>query len=173
VSCARPKSTQRALVKWIGILALTPWIVGCGEPPKPSDPALTIELRWLKGFAQEDLSQVETGLLWTLSFLGATLPRETSDLLSWRGDTVTVRLDRAGIDSDALPHWERLLAVMKASEEYYRMGALDIGRFVARKSRFEVEHHSLVRTHNAIIVNGPNHHMLSRVPVGPGTRGGS
>jgi hypothetical protein len=118
-------------VKWIGILALTPWIVGCGEPPKPSDPALTIELRWLKGFAQEDLSQVETGLLWTLSFLGATLPRETSDLLSWRGDTVTVRLDRAGIDSDALPHWERLLAVMKASEEYYRMGALDIGRFVA------------------------------------------
>ncbi len=71
---------------------------------------------------------VETELLWTLSFLGAALP-ESPNPLTWRGNVVTLRLDHAGIEADALPHWERLFASMKASEEYRVIGTLDIGRF--------------------------------------------
>jgi hypothetical protein len=107
------------------------WAGGCGQKLEPVDPALTIELRWIQGFSRESRSDVETGLLWTLSFLGAMLPRGSPDVLSWQDDTVTLRLDRAGIDAAARPQWERLLALMKASDEYRRMGALDIGRFVA------------------------------------------
>ena len=104
---------------------------GCSAPPPPSDPDLSIALRWIKGYSRESSSDVEVGLLWTLSFLGATLPAGGPDALSWRANVITLRLDHAGIGQDVLPHWKRLLAALKASDEYRDMGALDVGRFVA------------------------------------------
>jgi len=44
---------------------------------------------------------------------------------------VALHLDHAGIDARLLPQWRRLLAALKASEEYRAKGALDIGRIVA------------------------------------------
>jgi hypothetical protein len=113
------------------ILALVLLGGSCSAPPPPSDPDLSIELRWLKSYFRESRSDVEVGLLWVLSFLGATLPADGPEALSWRGDVVTLRLDHAGIGQDVLPNWKRLLASLKASEEYREMGALDVGRFVA------------------------------------------
>jgi hypothetical protein len=115
----------------IALLAIGLLVGSCAERPPPGDPALAIELRWIKGYDRESRTDVETGLLWSLSFLGATLPMTSPDPLSWSGNVVTLRLDLAGIDADALPHWERLLALLKASGEYQATGALDIGRFVA------------------------------------------
>jgi len=103
----------------------------CSAPPPPSDPDLSIELRWIKSYSRESRSDVEVGLLWTLSFLGAALPAAGPDALSWRANVVTLRLDHAGIGPEVLPQWKRLLASLKASEEYRDMGALDVGRFVA------------------------------------------
>jgi len=122
---------RRALTRAICLLAMGVLGVSCGGAPQPGDPDLSIELRWIKGYGGESRSEVETGLLWTLSFLGATLPEGAPDPLSWRDNVVTLRLDHAGIDADVLPHWERLFALMKASEEYRAMRAFDIGRFVA------------------------------------------
>lgn len=102
-----------------------------GDAAAPGDPALSIDLRWIEGYDGESRSDVETGLLWTLSFLGAALPARGPDPLSWRDEVVTLRLDDAGIDADTLPHWKRLLTLMKGSEEYRAKGALDVGRFVA------------------------------------------
>jgi hypothetical protein len=42
-----------------------------GPPPDPRD---VIELRWVKAYPRESRSDVETGLLWGLSLLGAKLP---------------------------------------------------------------------------------------------------
>jgi hypothetical protein len=106
-------------------------LAACGDAAPPADPSLSIELRWIQSYADEGRSNVETGLLWTLSFLGAGLPRRSPDPLSWHGDVITLRLDYAGLEADALPHWRALLESMKASEEYRTMGALDVGRFVA------------------------------------------
>ena len=103
----------------------------CSDAPPPGDPTLSIELRWIKSHERESRSDVETGLLWTLSFLGAALPARAPDPLVWRGEVVTLRLDYAGIELGALPHWQRLLALMKESDEYRVRGALDVGRFVA------------------------------------------
>jgi hypothetical protein len=103
----------------------------CGDAPPRGDPALSIDLRWIQSYEDETKADVKTGLEWTLSFLGAALPARGPDPLSWRGEVLTLHLDYAGIDSSVLPRWQRLLALMKASEEYRATGALDIGRFVA------------------------------------------
>src|SRR5262245_65682316 len=102
-----------------------------GNAPPPADPALSIELRWIESYDGELRAAVETGLEWTLSFLGAALPARGPDPLAWHGTVATLRLDYAGIDAGALPQWKRLLDLMKASEEYRVSGALDVGRFVA------------------------------------------
>jgi len=103
----------------------------CSGPPAPSNPDLSIELRWIKSYSGESRSDVETGLLWALSFLGATLPIDGRDPFSWHDNIVTLHLDHAGIGAGTQPAWEQLLASMKAGEEYTARGALDIGRFVA------------------------------------------
>ena len=116
----------RAILLMLALLAGS-----CSAPPPPSDPDLSIELRWIKSYSRESRSDVEVGLLWVLSFLGASLPADDPGALSWRANVVTLRLDHAGIDSEVLPQWKRLLASLKASEEYRDMSALDVGRFVA------------------------------------------
>ena len=126
-------STGRRLasLRASALLAIGPLCLSCGDPPPYGDPDLAIDLRWIESYDSQARSDVETGLLWTLSFLGATLPADGPDPVSWRDAVVTLHLDHAGIEADALPHWQRLLESMKASEEYRAMGALDIGRFVA------------------------------------------
>ena len=120
------RDLARAIILMVALLAGS-----CSAPPPPSDPDLSIELRWIKGYSGESRSDVEVGLLWTLSFLGAALPADGPDALSWRANVVTLRLDYAGIGPEVLPQWKRLLSSLKASEEYRHMGGLDVGRFVA------------------------------------------
>lgn len=115
----------------LGLLAIALLCSSCGDGTAPADPDLAIELRWLASYDRESRSDVETGLLWTLSFLGAALPATGENPLRWHRNTVTLRLDRAGIDEAALPIWRRLVRALKASEEYRIMGALDAGRFAA------------------------------------------
>jgi hypothetical protein len=122
---------SRAERRAVCVLAIALLSGGCSRDEPASDPRLSIELRWTKAYWRESRSDVETGLLWTLSFLGAALPADGPDPLSWRGTVVTLHLDRAGIDAELLPRWERLLASMKTSEEYRVKGGLDAGRFVA------------------------------------------
>jgi hypothetical protein len=98
-----------------------------GPPPDPRD---VIELRWVKAYPRESRSDVETGLLWGLSLLGAKLP-EGARVLRWQGNRVAVDLARAQVVEGTLPAWRQLLAAMKSSGEYQAHGALDIGRFLA------------------------------------------
>jgi len=106
---------------------------GCSRDPlqPPTDDTLALELRWIQGYPGERRSDVETGLLWTLSFLGAALPRDGASPIEWSGETVFLHLDLAGIQPNTRAAWRSLLSVMKASEEYRSAGGLDIGRFVA------------------------------------------
>src|SRR5262245_54313304 len=102
VSCS---ARRRALLCAEALLAVV-LLSSCGDRPPPADPDLSIELRWIESYKGEHRSEVETGILWSLSFLGAALPARGPDPLSWSGNVVTLRLDYAGIDATALPHWE-------------------------------------------------------------------
>lgn len=158
----------------------------CDDRSSGGDPSLSIELRWSRSHGGESRNDVETGLLWTLSFLGAALPDEGAHPLSWRDNLLTLRLDRAGIDASSLPSWKRLLAAMKASEEYRATGGLDIGRFVAltlcspnhyyaltgADARFEQAYarHSFAREQSAIVESAVSHgDRLIEVAAGPTT----
>jgi hypothetical protein len=112
-------------------LALAVLLEGCArDAGPPSDPRDVIELRWIKAYARESKSDVETGLLWGLSLLGAQLPREAR-VIRWHDDRMTVDLARAQVIDGTAPAWRELIAAMKASGEYKTHGALDVGRFLA------------------------------------------
>ena len=97
--------------------------------PVPQDPALAINLRWVQNYPGEKQSNVNTGLYWALSFLGAKLPA-SADILTWRGTVVTLDLGAAQVQPGTQEAWKKLLQALKSSDEYRRMGAIDIGRFV-------------------------------------------
>jgi hypothetical protein len=105
---------------------------GCSrtnQMPPPKDPDLVIKLRWIKSYPGQSQSQVNTGLFWALSFLGAKLPADAA-IISWDGTMATVDVDAAGVAQTLKPAWSNLLRVLKSSDEYRMMGGIDIGRFV-------------------------------------------
>jgi hypothetical protein len=105
---------------------------GCGRtdrPPAPRDPDLVIKLRWIKSYPSQSRSKANTGLLWALSFLGAKLPADANSI-SWDGNIVTLDLDAAAVPQGSKAAWKKLLRVLETSDEYHRMGAMDMGRFV-------------------------------------------
>jgi hypothetical protein len=113
------------------VLALAALAGACADDAgPPSDPRDVIELRWIKAYPRESRSDVETGLLWGLSLLGAKLPAGAS-IIRWQNDRMTLDVARAQVLDGTTPAWRQLIAAMKASGEYQAHGALDVGRFMA------------------------------------------
>jgi glycosyltransferase involved in cell wall biosynthesis len=80
---------------------------GCSRTnhmPPPKDPDLVIKLRWIKSYPGQSQSQVNTGLFWALSFLGAKLPADAA-IISWDGTMATVDVDAAGV-AQTRPYFE-------------------------------------------------------------------
>jgi len=93
---------------------------------------LIILLKWHPAYAAETPEKVITGLKWSLSYLGAMLPQETSsEVFIWKEDNVLkLNLLAAGFSDESLHSWSELIEKFKAFEEYQQHGTLDIGRFV-------------------------------------------
>jgi hypothetical protein len=111
------------------VLALS----GCSQRsqlPPLRDQDLVIKLRWIKSYPNQSRSNVDTGLFWALSFLGAKLPADAT-IISWDGSIVTVDLDAAGVAETTKPAWKKLLHILEFSDEYRKMGGIDIGRFIS------------------------------------------
>ncbi len=126
-----PYLRSRTVATWMSaVLALLGIFVcsGC-EQALPQDPELAINLRWIQNYPAERKSNVNTGLYWALSFLGAKLP-ESANILTWHGRVVSLDLGAAQVQPASKAAWKKLLRDLKASEEYRKMGAIDIGRFV-------------------------------------------
>jgi len=125
---------RRTSVTWMASLLTVFFALGsagCGrtdQPRPPKDPSLVIKLRWIKSYPSQSRSQVNTGLFWALSFLGAKLPADAG-VISWDGTMVTLDLDAAGVADTSKAAWKKLLLVLKSSDEYRMMGGIDIGRF--------------------------------------------
>lgn len=125
---------HRRAIRMAGVLAVVLLFCSAGcnrtnQPLTPKDQGLVIKLRWIKSYPSQARSQVNTGLFWALSFLGAKLPADAA-IISWDGMTVTLDLDAAGVMEISKPAWKKLLDVLKSGDEYRMMGGIDIGRFV-------------------------------------------
>jgi hypothetical protein len=126
---------RRTSATWMAAMLVVFSLFACAgcsrtnQLPPPRDPGLVIKLRWIKSYPAQSRSNVDTGLYWALSFLGAKLPAD-ADVLSWDGTLVTLDLDAAGVAQNTRPSWKKLLQVLESSDEYRMMGGIDIGRFV-------------------------------------------
>lgn len=90
-----------------------------------------IRLKWNKAYADEHHGRVETGLKWLFSFLGASVPKGSmKKALTWEGDIAITDLGQLGFSSLALQEIGKIVVKIKASQEYQKNSALDIGRFV-------------------------------------------
>ena len=98
--------------------------------PSPDD-SRSITLRWVKAYENESVEDLEKGLLWTLSFLGAPLPTGSFEKAIQYRDSLSfdLRLEFLGFDDPALDALEIILDRIKASDEYRHYGALDAARF--------------------------------------------
>ncbi len=90
-----------------------------------------IKLRWSKAHPDESWPHIRTGLIWSLSYLGATLPTGSLDKATdWIDDRhFILDLKQLGFSENALENLHPLLTTLKDSEEYEKMGGIDLGRF--------------------------------------------
>jgi hypothetical protein len=97
-----------------------------------NDNDLKVNLRWIKGYPDENWEKVRCGFLWSMSFLGAELPKGSFDNSITRKDSSCFTLDLAGIGftDKAQSALSTILVKIKESEEYKATGAIDIGRFL-------------------------------------------
>lgn len=93
---------------------------------------LIINLRWIKSYPEETSDEVNIGLKWGLSFLGAELPNGSyPEVARWiSGNIIELDLSKAGFSRDAEESLKKLLNVFKRSEEYQIFNAIDLGRFI-------------------------------------------
>ena len=93
---------------------------------------LHIHLRWSKAYPDEDWSKVRTGLIWSLSYLGAALPTGSFDAAATRQDSshFELKLDEVGFSPKALKALHPIVEELKQSEEYQKQGSIDLGRFL-------------------------------------------
>lgn len=101
-----------------------------GKEPAAKD--VSINLRWVRSYGSESLPSVKTGILWTLSFLGATLPKGCTDNVIQTIDSTTFKLNlkSAGFTENALSAFEVIIAHLKGTGEYAEKSSIDLGRFV-------------------------------------------
>jgi hypothetical protein len=113
------------------VLPITVACVGLGETDN-SDSA-QLRLCWYKSYPKENWDMVREGLRWTLSYLGATLPRGSFDQVVSVTDSMPFEVDfkQLGFTNDALDVLGQLCDSIRRTPGYATQNALDIGRFVA------------------------------------------
>lgn len=95
---------------------------------KPSD-EMALTLKWNKAYPDDTIDQSAVGLQWTLSFVGALLPNSPTGI-EVGTQTITINLGELGFDPKALQRMALLHRKIKASQEYQRTHAIDLGRYV-------------------------------------------
>lgn len=91
-----------------------------------------IGLRWVPAYEEESWEEVRTGLLWSFSFLGATLPADSFNAsVSWVNDHLFIcDFSKLGFNTEALGSLQVIFDRLKATEEYHSRGGIDIGRLL-------------------------------------------
>ncbi len=103
----------------------------CEEPVSaPIDH--TIKLKWHKAYPSENWTIVREGLRWTLSYVGATLPKGSFDqTVPFKDSTIiTLNLSKVGLSESALVALDNIVERIKRTEEYQETGFIDLSRFV-------------------------------------------
>jgi hypothetical protein len=111
-------------------LCLCFFILSANTQPKvgASQPE-TLTLKWNKAYRDETIQKATLGLEWTLSFVGAMLPNSPSGI-NIDSDKITINPNELGFNAQALVQIRKLHQKIRASDEYRKTGAVDLGRYV-------------------------------------------
>jgi hypothetical protein len=91
------------------------------------DPLLN--LKWNKAYEEDTLDKSIIGLQWALSYVGATLPA-SRDGITANNNNIEIHLDDLGFKEGAKQKLTVLHDRIKASDEYQKTNATDLGRYV-------------------------------------------
>jgi hypothetical protein len=98
---------------------------------KPIDHTLNLE--FTKQYEIDNWENARTGLLWTLSFLGAELKKDSLDHAIIRSDSTKFKLDlsKVGFSQISLKALEVAIDSLKNTQEYTIKNRIDLGAFVS------------------------------------------
>jgi hypothetical protein len=121
------------MMKWSFIALIGLLGFGCSnEPFAPVGDEYVIKAHWYQSYPDEQRDHIDTGLIWTFSFLGAELPAKSyTAATNWTGKQIEIDFSKLGFDLVVLPQIASILAEIKRSEEYEITQGIDIGRLVS------------------------------------------
>lgn len=93
---------------------------------------LQIKVRWSKAYELQNKNKINSAIFWWGFFLGADLPLDAKDrIIQWEEETVILLdIGEMGFSKKALKAFDHILEVLRKSEEYQKMGSIDLGRLV-------------------------------------------
>ncbi|MFN0203400.1 MAG: hypothetical protein ACKVTZ_17875 [Bacteroidia bacterium] len=96
------------------------------------DKEMVLRLRWASAYSNEKWEEVQTGLEWGLSLLGAELPKGCMKkaLIAKENKIYELNFNELGFSETAKNALLPLLFTLKKSEEYQQKGGIDMGRFL-------------------------------------------
>lgn len=100
-----------------------------GDSIKQPTTNKTLTLKWNKAYPDDTIDKSALGLEWAYSFVGALLPNSPSGI-SVGTQTIVIDLNGLGFNNEALQKMTLLHKKLKASEEYKRTKAIDLGRYI-------------------------------------------
>lgn len=105
----------------------------------------SIRLRWVKAHPSETWADVQTGLLWSLSYMGAALDSSKLMDILVREDSshFVLHLDQAGFTAQALRSLSVICDSLRASDEYEKTGCADLGRFLLLSEHTSAHYYSI------------------------------
>ena len=111
-------------------IAISIFAFSC-KKEKPIDHTLNLE--FTKQYEIDNWENARTGLLWTLSFLGAELKKDSLDRAIIRSDSTKFKLDfsKVGFSQKALKALELAIDSLKHTQEYTIKNSIDLGAFVS------------------------------------------
>ena len=101
------------------------------ETVRPED-EFVLPLRWVKAYEDETIKVMEEGLRWSLSWMGALLPREGfRNAIHYKDETrFDLDLSKLGFSDLGLEAIRIIFDKLKQSEEYRVHASIDVGRFL-------------------------------------------
>ncbi len=118
----------------------------------------SINLRWNQAYENETKENVETGLLWVFSFLGADIPKGSfNQAKTWGNNILKIDLSKVGFNPIALNAFSKLLPQLKQSEEYQKINAIDIGRFIMLTLNSSNHYYAITGASNNFLPVKANH----------------
>jgi hypothetical protein len=93
----------------------------------------TIILNWYPAPALQKKEEFTTGLVWLFSYLGAKLPAENfkEGIKFIESKKIEIDINELGFSETAITNLEKLITLVKQTQEYKDKGGIDAGRFFA------------------------------------------